>query len=73
MVEQPCVLADAAATSNLGRTLAASLLALPSSGSPLMLLQGDLGAGKTCLVQDLAEALDIAEAITSPSFALAQQ
>lgn len=39
---------------------------------PLLLLQGDLGAGKTCLVQGLAEGLGIGEPITSPTFALAQ-
>ena len=44
------------------------LLATP----PLLLLQGDLGAGKTCLVQGLAEGLAIPEPVTSPSFALAQ-
>jgi tRNA threonylcarbamoyladenosine biosynthesis protein TsaE len=38
----------------------------------LLLLQGELGAGKTCLVQGLAEALGIDEPVTSPSFALAQ-
>ncbi|MFN6338348.1 MAG: tRNA (adenosine(37)-N6)-threonylcarbamoyltransferase complex ATPase subunit type 1 TsaE [Cyanobacteriota bacterium] len=38
---------------------------------PLLLLQGDLGAGKTCLVQGLAEGLGIHEPITSPTFALA--
>ncbi|MFN9547057.1 MAG: tRNA (adenosine(37)-N6)-threonylcarbamoyltransferase complex ATPase subunit type 1 TsaE [Cyanobacteriota bacterium] len=38
---------------------------------PLLLLQGDLGAGKTCLVQGLAEGLGITEPITSPTFALA--
>ena len=35
-------------------------------------LQGDLGAGKTCLVQGLAQGLGITEPITSPTFALAQ-
>ena len=38
----------------------------------MLLLQGDLGAGKTCLVQGLAGALGIEEPITSPTFALAQ-
>jgi tRNA threonylcarbamoyladenosine biosynthesis protein TsaE len=38
----------------------------------VLLLEGDLGAGKTCLVQGLAEGLGIEEPITSPTFALAQ-
>jgi tRNA threonylcarbamoyladenosine biosynthesis protein TsaE len=37
----------------------------------LVLLSGDLGAGKTSLVQGLAGGLGIRETITSPSFALA--
>lgn len=66
-------LADAAATRALGRRLARALLPGCRAGqAPLLLLRGDLGAGKTCLVQGLAEELGIDEAITSPSFALAQ-
>ena len=38
----------------------------------ILLLQGPLGAGKTSLVQGLAEALGIGEPITSPTFNLAQ-
>ena len=60
-------LADAAATSAFGRQLAARL----PTGS-ILLLEGDLGAGKTCLVQGLAAGLGIDEPITSPTFALAQ-
>ncbi len=62
-------LSDAAATRQLGRELAALLL---SKGPRLLLLHGDLGAGKTCLVQGLAQGLGITEPITSPTFALAQ-
>ncbi|MCT0218904.1 tRNA (adenosine(37)-N6)-threonylcarbamoyltransferase complex ATPase subunit type 1 TsaE [Synechococcus sp. CS-1329] len=62
-------LIDAAATRQLGAELAALLLA---EGPRLLLLQGDLGAGKTCLVQGLAQGLGIGEPITSPTFALAQ-
>lgn len=61
-------LSDAAATRQLGRELAALLL---SEGPRLLLLQGDLGAGKTCLVQGLAQGLGMTEPITSPTFALA--
>ena len=64
---------DAAATGALGRRLAQALLPGCRAGRvPLLLLRGDLGAGKTCLVQGLAEELGIAEPITSPTFALAQ-
>jgi tRNA threonylcarbamoyladenosine biosynthesis protein TsaE len=73
-----CQLADADATRALGRRLAGRLLEGfgGSSGEgetspPLLLLRGDLGAGKTCLVQGLAEGLGIDEPITSPTFALA--
>jgi len=60
-------LADVAATAALGAELAARL---PSGA--ILLLMGDLGAGKTCLVQGLALALGIRGPITSPSFALSQ-
>jgi tRNA threonylcarbamoyladenosine biosynthesis protein TsaE len=69
----PIQLADAGATGELGRRLALELLPQCRPGqAPLLLLLGDLGAGKTCLVQGLAEELGIEEPITSPSFALAQ-
>jgi tRNA threonylcarbamoyladenosine biosynthesis protein TsaE len=74
-LDEPCrELADANATRALGRQLAEALMQRgPEQGEPaLLLLQGDLGAGKTCLVQGLAQGLAIAEPITSPSFALAQ-
>ncbi len=68
---EPHRLADAAATRALGIALAERLLASPQQPAILLLL-GDLGAGKTCLVQGLAAGLGIDEPITSPTFALAQ-
>lgn len=68
---EPHRLADAAATRALGMALAERLLASPQQPA-ILLLQGDLGAGKTCLVQGLAAGLGIDEPITSPTFALAQ-
>ena len=38
----------------------------------VLLLSGELGAGKTSLVQGIAAGLGIREAVTSPTFALAQ-
>jgi tRNA threonylcarbamoyladenosine biosynthesis protein TsaE len=65
-------LADASATAALGRRLADRLLTSRSANPSLLLLQGDLGAGKTALVQGVAAGLGIDEPVTSPSFALAQ-
>jgi len=65
-------LSDAAATQALGERLARHWLTLPPRDRPSLLLHGELGAGKTCLVQGLARGLGITEAITSPTFALAQ-
>jgi tRNA threonylcarbamoyladenosine biosynthesis protein TsaE len=58
-------LADAEATRSLGVTLGQSLPA----GS-LILLEGDLGAGKTTLVQGIGEGLGITDPIVSPTFTL---
>ncbi|UBF24813.1 tRNA (adenosine(37)-N6)-threonylcarbamoyltransferase complex ATPase subunit type 1 TsaE [Kovacikia minuta CCNUW1] len=59
------LLPDAAATRNLGIKLGKELPA----GS-VLLLKGDLGSGKTTLVQGIGEGLGIAEAIDSPTFTL---
>lgn len=58
-------LADTEATQRLGITLGQSL----PEGS-VILLEGDLGAGKTTLVQGIGEGLGITEAIVSPTFTL---
>lgn len=51
------------------RQLARELSALLKAGDVIS-LTGDLGAGKTCFVQGLAEALGIEEHITSPTFTI---
>jgi len=58
-------LPDEAATRHLGECL--GRLAQPGD---VLLLEGDLGAGKTTLVQGLAAGLDCPGEVTSPTFAL---
>lgn len=52
-------------TKELARRLAIEL----GAGSVLA-LHGDLGSGKTCFVQGLAEALGVAEIVNSPTFTI---
>ncbi|WP_017318131.1 bifunctional alanine racemase/tRNA (adenosine(37)-N6)-threonylcarbamoyltransferase complex ATPase subunit type 1 TsaE [Mastigocladopsis repens] len=61
-------LADAAATRKLGITLGQSL-----NKASVILLEGDLGAGKTTLVQGIGEGLGITESIVSPTFTLVNE
>ncbi len=65
MTERIVNLVDASATHALGVELGRSLTA----GS-VLLLTGDLGSGKTTLVQGLAVGLDIADSIVSPTFTI---
>jgi tRNA threonylcarbamoyladenosine biosynthesis protein TsaE len=51
------------------RAVGAALAELLRIGD-VIALTGELGAGKTCLVQGAAEALGVAERVTSPSFLL---
>ncbi len=60
-------LPDAAATRALGRRLAAELAA-----GDLVILTGDLGAGKTTLTQGLGEGLGVRGDVTSPTFVIAR-
>jgi tRNA threonylcarbamoyladenosine biosynthesis protein TsaE len=65
MLDRIVKLSDANATHALGMELGRSLTA----GS-VLLLTGDLGSGKTTLVQGLAQGLDIRDAIVSPTFTI---
>lgn len=52
---------------------AAHALAQRLSAGAVVALVGELGAGKTCFVQGLAEALGVTEPVTSPTFTLIQE
>lgn len=70
MVQLPVslILPDAEATLALGRAFGQSLTA----GS-VLLLEGDLGSGKTTFVQGIGTGLGIIEPIVSPTFVLIQE
>ncbi|MDP6101221.1 MAG: tRNA (adenosine(37)-N6)-threonylcarbamoyltransferase complex ATPase subunit type 1 TsaE [Dehalococcoidia bacterium] len=55
-------------TQRLGR-----LLGEQAWGGEAILLVGELGAGKTCLAQGVAQGLGITEPVLSPSFVLLRQ
>ena len=60
-------LPDLAATRNLGGRIAARL-----GRGDAVLLQGDLGSGKTTLARAILAALGVDEAVPSPTFTLVQ-
>jgi tRNA threonylcarbamoyladenosine biosynthesis protein TsaE len=66
-LEGPIVLAGASDTQAWGRALAARLRA-----GDVVVLTGELGAGKTTLTQGLAEGLGVRGPITSPTFVIAR-
>lgn len=59
---------SAAETRRLGRQLAPLLQA-----GDVLLLQGELGAGKTCFTQGVGAGLKVAEAVKSSSFVLVNE
>jgi tRNA threonylcarbamoyladenosine biosynthesis protein TsaE len=54
------------------RALAGAIAAVVDDGD-LLVLVGDLGAGKTAFTQGLARALDVTDPVTSPTFTLANR
>jgi tRNA threonylcarbamoyladenosine biosynthesis protein TsaE len=48
----------------------ANRLVASTQGALVLALHGELGAGKTCFVQGLGQAMGIRDAITSPTFTL---
>jgi tRNA threonylcarbamoyladenosine biosynthesis protein TsaE len=62
-------LPDSGATDILGRALAGALPDAASAGAVLH-LQGDLGAGKTCVARSLLQSLGVAGKVRSPTYTL---
>jgi tRNA threonylcarbamoyladenosine biosynthesis protein TsaE len=47
-----------------------AVIDLINKGYRVFLLSGDLGAGKTTLVQNIAKAMEVEESVSSPTFSL---
>jgi tRNA threonylcarbamoyladenosine biosynthesis protein TsaE len=62
-----CEAATAAATRELGRRLASTVRA-----GDVLILSGDLGAGKTTFTQGLGEGLQVRGGVTSPTFVISR-
>lgn len=68
MTEHRIHLDDSAATQDWGRRVAAHLRA-----GDLLVLTGELGAGKTTFTRGLGEGLEVRGAVTSPTFVIARR
>lgn len=69
MADDEHLLRARTASANDTRALATAVAGCVRDGD-LLVLTGDLGAGKTCFTQGLARGLEIDDRITSPTFAL---
>lgn len=61
------VIASSLAMQRLGQVIGRSL-----KGGEVIELVGDIGAGKTTLTKGIAEGLDIAEPVQSPTFTISR-
>ena len=69
MPDDPSVLTGSPEeTQQLGRELAAELVA-----GDLVALTGDLGSGKTCMIQGICRGLGVRDYVNSPTFVLANE
>ena len=65
MIEGCYYLPDTAATLVLGKDIAITL-----KGGDVLLLDGELGSGKTTLVKGIAKNLGVVDRVTSPTFSI---
>lgn len=72
MTERAATLVAQTTSVDETKALAAALAELARPGD-LLLLAGELGAGKTAFAQGFGTGLGVAEPVTSPTFTLAQQ
>lgn len=72
MTDRAATLVAHTASAEQTKALAAAVAELARPGD-LLLLAGDLGAGKTAFAQGFGAGLGVTEPITSPTFTLAQQ
>ncbi len=69
----PILVPDESAWPRVWAALSQQVLATAGPPASVLLLEGDLGVGKTTFVKTIAAALDSAAAVTSPTFSIVQE